>query len=197
MTNHCNVPNKFIFSFFPKLWRQPNKNPQLLQQSKPTKLDILLLSFENLQKNENDLPRITGGRCQRDLRFLFFSCSLCSPFFSAPLPQKKKNAAARVPPSLPKKTLFSSPPPFFFLAAAPFLFFQIFPPLNLPLLPVLSITSNLTHSPKKIIFFSSLSRQPGGLHLYFLFLINNHLFFLNIFRLLYINFLPHLSFLDL
>ena len=109
-----------FFSFFPKLWRQPNKNPQLLQQSKPTKLDILLLSFENLQKNENDLPEITGGRCQRDLRFLFFSCYLSVLFLFCTPPPQKKNVAARVP------------------------FFQIFPPqisrcfpssLSLPISP--------------------------------------------------------------
>ena len=46
--------------------------------------------------------------------------------------------------------------------------FPDFSPSNLPLLPVLSITSNLTHSSKKkIIFFSPLSSQQGGLQIHF------------------------------
>ena len=70
-----------------------------------------------------------------------------SPFFFQP-----SSALSCSPLFQPFLSLFSS--------------FPDFSPSNLPLLPVLSITSNLTHSPnKKIIFFSSLSSKQGGLQI--------------------------------
>ena len=139
-----------FFSFFPKLWRHPNKNPQLLQQSKPTKLDILLLSFENLQKMKMTYQRLREAAASEILDFCSSAALSLFSFFSAPLPPKEKNAAARVP------------------------FFQIFPPQISRSFPS-SLSLPISPTPlKKIIFFSSLSSQPGGLQSCFHFSLKNN-----------------------